>query len=235
MHSEVDNANKREQNKARNRAELLTAARQVFVELGYDAASVRDIVAKTTLAPGTFYNYFPDKRSVLVALIAEAAAEASRRARSARSAARSLSELVYDGFRAHFDFIASDPTTFALMRRNASTLRSLGLDETGFAISMQELQADLEAAMTRGTLPEIPMRYVPAVVGALAFEIGAAMAASDPPDVEGATQFAAELCLGGIERLARLRASDKPAQANAKAKPQPKTKSKDKRARARAH
>jgi AcrR family transcriptional regulator len=228
MHDELDNASKREQNKARNRAELLTAARQVFVELGYDAATVRDIVAKTTLAPGTFYNYFPDKRSVLVALIAEASAEAARRARSARSAARSLSQLVYDGFRAHFDFIASDPTTFALMRRNASTLRSLGLDETGFSQSMRELQTDLEAAMMRGTLPEIPLRYVPAVVGALAFEIGAVMAASDPPDVAGATEFAAELCLGGIERLARLRAQP------LAASPRDKVKAKTKHKRARA-
>jgi len=29
------------------------------------------------------------------------------------------------------------------------------------------------------------------------------MARSDPPDVDGATEFCARLCLGGIERLQR--------------------------------
>jgi NADP-dependent 3-hydroxy acid dehydrogenase YdfG len=37
----------------------------------------------------------------------------------------------------------------------------------------------------------------------MAFEVGAVMVAHDPPDIEGATRFLAELCLGGIERLAR--------------------------------
>jgi len=205
MASDQENPGKREQNKARNRSEILAAASVVFVELGYDAATIRDIVARTRLAPGTFYNYFPDKRSVLVALIAEATAEASSRARAARVQARSLEELVYGGFRAYFEFVVSDPATFELMRRNASTLRSLGMDETGFAAGIAELGSDLEAAVRRGTLPaEVPMQYVVPAVAAIAFEIGAAMAASEPPDVEGATKFCAELCLGGLERLHRM-------------------------------
>jgi AcrR family transcriptional regulator len=204
MAPESDNTGKREQNKAKNRSMILEAARKVFVELGYDAATIRDIVARTQLAPGTFYNYYPDKRSVLVALMAEISIEAAARARKARTEARSLEELVYFGFRAYFEFVASDRTTFELMRRNVSTLRSLGIDETGFATSIDELRADLEAAIARGTLPAIPLEYVPATVGAIAFEVGALMASSDPPDVLGATAFCAELFLGGIERLKRM-------------------------------
>lgn len=203
MSTAVEHANKREQTKARNRAIILEAARGAFVELGYDAATVRDIVARTQLAPGTFYNYFPDKRSVLVAIMAEAGAQATERARSARNRARSLDELVYFGFRAYFEFVASDPTMFELMRRNASTLRTLGLDETGFATSITELREDLEAAIARGTLPALNLRYVPSAVTAIAFEVGAEMAKCTPPDVEGATEFCARLCLGGIEQLKR--------------------------------
>jgi len=199
----TDLTGKREQNKARNRSVLLDAARAVFVELGYDAATVRDIVARTTLAPGTFYNYFPDKRSVLVALMGEASAEASRRAREARLQGTSLEDLVQRGFRAYFDFIASDPTTFALMRRNLSTLRSLGLDETGFAAGLEELRVDLANAMASGAIPRVSLRYLPLSIGALAFELGAVMVASDPPDIAGVAQFAAEFCIGGIERLGR--------------------------------
>jgi AcrR family transcriptional regulator len=207
MSAESESTPKREQTKARNRAVILDAARSVFVDLGYDAATVRDIVARTQLAPGTFYNYFPDKRSVLVALMSEASSLAAARSRDARARASTLEELVYFGFQAYFELVARDRTMFELMRRNASTLRTLGLDETGFATSIEELRADLEAAMAHGTLPRLNMRYVPAAVAAIAFEVGAEMSRSDPPDVAGATEFCARLCLGGIERLQRTSSS----------------------------
>ena len=55
---------RREQNKAENRTALLKAARAVFAEMGFGAASVRDIVRRTDLASGTFYNYFKDKDEI---------------------------------------------------------------------------------------------------------------------------------------------------------------------------
>jgi hypothetical protein len=39
---------KREQTKAANRAAILTAAREVFADIGFGAASVRDIVRRDT-------------------------------------------------------------------------------------------------------------------------------------------------------------------------------------------
>ncbi|MDX6656088.1 MAG: hypothetical protein QOH62_881, partial [Solirubrobacteraceae bacterium] len=46
---------KREQTKAANRTAILDAARVVFSQIGYGAATVRDIVRETDLATGTFY------------------------------------------------------------------------------------------------------------------------------------------------------------------------------------
>jgi AcrR family transcriptional regulator len=198
---------KREQTKARNRAVILDAARAVFVDIGYDAASIRDIVARTDLAPGTFYNYFPDKQSVLTALTSEAIAAGSRRIREARANASSLEELAYNGYRAYFEFIAQDRVMFELLRRNVSTLRTLGIDATGFAAGVQELREDLERQMQAGRLPLLSLQHVPQIIAAIAFEVGANMVQADPPDVAGATRFAAEICLGGLERLARISAS----------------------------
>jgi AcrR family transcriptional regulator len=198
-----DKTGKRERTKQRNRALILDAARLVFVEIGYDAATVRDIVARTQLAPGTFYNYFPDKRSVLLALVAEAGDEGARLLRAARASATSLEDIVRNGFRTYFEFIAGDRTLFELMRRNAATLRTLGLDETGFAIGLSDLHEDLKRAVRAGLLPPLPLTYMTRAVGALTFEIGAEMATRDPLDIEGATHFATELCLGGLERLTR--------------------------------
>ena len=64
----IERSGRREQSKAENRAALLKAARTVFAEMGYGAAGVRDIVRRTDLASGTFYNYFKDKAERLALL-----------------------------------------------------------------------------------------------------------------------------------------------------------------------
>jgi AcrR family transcriptional regulator len=54
----------------------------VFGELGYDAATVRDIIRRTGLASGTFYNYYKSKEEVFDAL----ADDGARRFRPAAAA-----------------------------------------------------------------------------------------------------------------------------------------------------
>lgn len=56
-------------NKSERRQALLRAARSVFSEKGYHEAKVDDIVALAKVAKGTFYLYFPDKRSVFGELV----------------------------------------------------------------------------------------------------------------------------------------------------------------------
>ena len=63
----------------RTGAALLKAARSVFSEIGFGAAGVRDIVRRTDLASGTFYNYFKDKEEIFEAVVGEMTAELLRR------------------------------------------------------------------------------------------------------------------------------------------------------------
>lgn len=55
--------------KAQRRRDLLAAARTVFAARGYHDAKIDDIVAEARVSKGTFYLYFPDKRSILEALV----------------------------------------------------------------------------------------------------------------------------------------------------------------------
>jgi AcrR family transcriptional regulator len=55
--------------KEERRIQLLRAARDVFVSKGFHDAKVDDIVAAAKVAKGTFYLYFPDKRSVFSELV----------------------------------------------------------------------------------------------------------------------------------------------------------------------
>jgi AcrR family transcriptional regulator len=190
---------RRERTKAANREAILAAAREVFAELGYGAASVRDIVRRTDLASGTFYNYFPDKDAVFRALVEETGAEARRRVRAARRSARTAEEFVVSAYRAFFAFIVEDPARFAFMRSNLDTVR----DRFGDAVlpaGTQELAEDLRAAIEAGHLPPVDVDYCAHAMIAVGLELGARLAERSPPDVDGATEFASALFLGALER-----------------------------------
>ncbi len=193
---------RREQTKAANRAAILDAAREVFCEMGYGSASVRDVIRRTELASGTFYNYFPDKESLFRAVLEQSAAKVRARVQTARREAGSLEEFVAAGYREYFGYLADDPEAFALMRRNSGTIRDM-FDEPIFGAGIDELATDLRNAMAVGIVPPIDAEYMAAAMVGAALEVGVAMVRREPPDVEGATQFATRVFLGGIERLTR--------------------------------
>ncbi|HEX2412457.1 MAG TPA: helix-turn-helix domain-containing protein [Solirubrobacteraceae bacterium] len=190
---------RRERTKAANRGAILAAAREVFAELGYGAASVRDIVRRTDLASGTFYNYFPDKDAVFRALVEETGVEARRRVRAARRSAHTAEDFVESGYRAFFAYIVEDPARFAFMRSNLETVR----DRFGDAVlpaGTAELAEDLQAAIEAGHLPPVDVEYCAHAMIAVGLELGARLAERTPPDVDGATEFASALFVGALER-----------------------------------
>jgi AcrR family transcriptional regulator len=191
---------KRERTKAANREAILGAARHVFSEIGYGAASVRDIVRGTDLATGTFYNYFPDKESVLRALVDQIAVEARARVRAARAAATTVDGFVADGFRAYFEFLVEDRETVALMRRNAGTIRTM-FDEPALGAGIEELRTDLEAAVAAGRLPAHDTDLMAAAMVGAGVEVGLRMVEREPLEVERAVALVTNVFLAAFERI----------------------------------
>ena len=187
--------------KAANRAAILASGRECFAARGYEGVGVRDIVRGTDLASGTFYNYFPDKEAVFLAIVEEFGEEARRRVREARRSASSSEAFLESGFRAFFEFIAADPVTFAFLRRNLGTIRER-FGETVLPAGLGELEEDIRAAVARGDLPGVDVGYLAHAMLAVGLELGQELAERDPPDVEGATAFVTALFSGGLERLA---------------------------------
>lgn len=188
---------RREATKAANRAAILAAGREVFSELGYGAASVRDVVRRTDLAAGTFYNYFPDKEAVFRALVHEVGAEARRRVRAARRAATTPEAFVEDAYRAYFSFIVEDAGRAAFLTRNAGAIRVMFEESEGPA-GVDELASDLRGAVAAGLVGAVDVELCAAAMVAVALELGQRLTESARPDVEAATGFAARLFLGGV-------------------------------------
>jgi AcrR family transcriptional regulator len=188
---------RRERTKQANRAAILDAARDVFSEIGYGAATVRDIIRRTDLAAGTFYNYFPDKEAVFRGLIDDAALRARERVRAPRKTATTFEEFVRGGFQAYFEFAAEDRTTFELTRRNAGTVRAM-FGQPSIGAGVDELEADIKAGIDAGLIAPMDARYAAAAMVGVGFEIGVQMLLRDPVDPEGAADFATRLFLGGL-------------------------------------
>jgi AcrR family transcriptional regulator len=61
----------REEKKAEQRRAILNTAAVLFRKHGYEATRVRDIVARLRISEVTFFNYFPTKDALMVALAVE--------------------------------------------------------------------------------------------------------------------------------------------------------------------
>jgi AcrR family transcriptional regulator len=186
-------SSRREQTKIQNRETILVAARQVFAQLGFAAATVRDIIRATPLASGTFYNYFKSKEEVYQALRDEVALKIRPRLREARHQAASREEFLAAGFRAFFQFVAED-------RGEAQPVpERFRMDSPEVLAGFAELREDIAAAMTRGLLPATDAGALGAALTGVAFELAERVKAG--ADVEAMTGFATALFLGGVEAL----------------------------------
>lgn len=190
--------NKREHNKQANRATLIEAARVCFLQMGFDAVTVRDIVRESGLAPGTFYNYFPDKEALFREVLDERMGEITRRMHVLRAQATTLSDFLHGAFLTLFEKIVEEPCFFELILRNEHAVRSL-FKETVVGIPMQQLKGDLNDAMARGLFPELDVDLMAAALYGMAFEIGRVLCEQGSRDADQAARFATRMLVEGIQ------------------------------------
>lgn len=201
LESDDTQASKRERNKATNRRAILVAAQRVFTEIGFGAATVRDIIRRTDLAAGTFYNYFPDKQSVFLELLNEKLRSLNEAIAEARRVATDAESFFTGSYRALFTYMASDREAFELLRRNAGTVRAL-IDASIYDTNVEESVRDIHDAIARGILPPVDAEFLASAMAGISFELTVRMVEREPLDVEAATRFAATLVTGGVHRLA---------------------------------
>src|SRR5882757_2627135 len=154
---------RRELTKAQNRETILVAARQVFDQLGFATATVRDVIRATPLASGTFYNYFKSKEEVYQALRDELALAVRPRLHQARVSAISAEEFFAASFRAFFRFVAENSNGMALAPER------FRMDSPQVQAGFAELRRDIEAAMARGLLPATDAALLTAALTGVAF------------------------------------------------------------------
>lgn len=193
---------KRAANRASNRDAILSAARLVFAELGYGGTTVRDIIRRTDLATGTFYNYFTSKEDVFEALNTQIGEELRSQLAAARQQAETFEALVRDCCLTYFTYYAEHPENYALSRSNRGRDGAhVNMEGPQVKAGLAELQADIERAIAAGVAPPLDPALMTAALGGIAFSILDEMMHRKPVDPAAAADFAAGLFMGGIDGL----------------------------------
>jgi AcrR family transcriptional regulator len=192
---------KRDQTKLANRAAILDAGREVFAELGYEGTTVRDIIRRTRLASGTFYNYFKSKDEVFHALHDDGVLRFRPLLTAARDAADGdFERYMIIAFGAYFHFLLRDnPVEQAIAQRPDWTRVRFDTPET--LAMFDGLKADIITFASDTQLVGIDPELVTASVFGIAQEIGDRILRGRVIDVDAAAQFAAHFVLGGAARI----------------------------------
>jgi AcrR family transcriptional regulator len=196
----IEPIGKRERTKAANRTAILAAARKVFAQLGYEAATVRDIIRGTELASGTFYNYFRSKEEVFEALADDGAARFKPVLRQAREHASSFEDYLRTAFGAYFHFIVEENRIEG--RPIDERQPHVRTDTPEMIAIYEEVRQGLEDAIQRGMAPRVDAEYLAYACIGMAQEVGRAMMRREPLDADAATDFAVALVLRGLSRKA---------------------------------
>src|SRR5258707_5553238 len=192
---------KREQTKVANRQAILDAAREVFGELGYETSTVRDIIRRTGLAAGTFYNYYRSKEEVFAALADDGARRFAPILKGLRGRGHSFETFVRLAIEAYFEFIADEHKNWVARRPAGEPHLHVQGETPEMAAVFAEIRDALAEDIAQRRGPFADPDYMAAACIAIAREVGDKMLERRPIDTKGAADFAVTMILGGLKGL----------------------------------
>lgn len=164
------------------RSQILMAAARVFAEKGYHKATTKEIAQTAGISEGTIYNYFTNKRELLLALIELIAAQPLKNLITARSPADPkafITMILRDRYQLAQERgyllapIMAEMLTDAGLRQEI--YRKIALPIT--ALLEQYIQAQIDSGLFRPVNPVIVTR---AFVGAMVVNFAMKLANFDP-------------------------------------------------------
>jgi AcrR family transcriptional regulator len=194
------------------RAQILVAAKRVFADQGYHTANVDDLCRAAGIARGTIYQYFDNKRDVMVALMDDIAARVGRildtrppieppRPSATKSPVEVIVHFSRKRLRQVLDAVFLDEQTLRLILREARGLDGI-IDDAIAKIDrmiLRAMESDIRAAqktkLIRGGNPRLMARYL---LGGVEKMVMTALTQDERVDLEAIVDTSIELELFGI-------------------------------------
>jgi hypothetical protein len=145
--------NKRARNKEQNENEILSTAIRLFVQKGDDATTIGDIVSATSLARGTFYNYFEDKKEIWDLIISRIMQEMYRSADRERSQSTSVRDFIYTSLYSVMLLFDAEPYR-QLITNNSALFRDAFFRNKEIDIIIEIFESDMRKSTLFQKLPD---------------------------------------------------------------------------------
>lgn len=198
---EAKSTNRRELQKSANRDAILVAATAVFTEMGYEAANVRDIIRRTQLASGTFYNYFKSKEEVFDALHDNAILRFKPLLREINISAKGdIKKFVRSAYLGYFQFVMENKP-FQMHAEKTKGYSRARFDTPESMVLFDEIKGYLLKYVQDYNLTDLDYRMLTASCIGVAQEISECILRDANDDLESYADFATAFVLGGISRL----------------------------------
>ncbi|BCS32330.1 TetR family transcriptional regulator [Luteitalea sp. TBR-22] len=151
-------AERRQRQKAQVRQEILTAARAMFAEEGFEAVTMRKLAARIEYSPTAIYLHFKDKHAVLEAVCEETFGQLAERL--AKLAAKGLPPLEFlrEGLRLYVQFGLQHPSDYTLtftMRTGKDEASPEAFSTSAGFRAFDYLRQALRGCIASGDLPPI--------------------------------------------------------------------------------
>lgn len=114
----------REHNKLEKLERIKTAARELFSEKGFDAATTRDIAKRARVAMGTLFNYVDDKRDLVFLVTSDGLRATIDQAHASLNLDRPLLDQIVGVFEQLYFYFSEDTTISRLLLRELTFYRS---------------------------------------------------------------------------------------------------------------
>ena len=162
---------RREQKKITNRKAILNAGLDVFSTIGYERATITDIVTASGLSVGTFYNHCGDKDTIFAELVTDYLIQVRAVLNEARMAADSVESFVMGAFCAYSQLTDRHPKMQQFISINSNVFRQFVSSEKELVGIIADLEHDMQAIIDAGLAPEFPVKLMTTVMIASSIEI----------------------------------------------------------------
>ncbi|HWK67227.1 MAG TPA: helix-turn-helix domain-containing protein [Rhizobiaceae bacterium] len=170
------------------RAELIAAARRLFVEKGFGETATPDIVAAAGLTRGALYHHFADKQALFRAVVETEAEAVAQEIDQASPPSLTPREALVQGGQAFLAAMAKPGRTRLLLLDGPAVLGRIAMDEIDGRHAVRTLREGLTFAAKAGALPKTVAVNALAHLLSSAFDRAALAieAGADPEDYKAA-------------------------------------------------
>ncbi|MER8488542.1 TetR/AcrR family transcriptional regulator [Mesorhizobium australicum] len=161
------------------RAELISAARELFTEKSYAETGTPEIVAAAGVTRGALYHHFADKQALFAAVVEQEAAAVAREIDRASPPSLSARDALMAGSDAYLTAMRVPGRTRLLLLDGPAVLGRAEMDAIDNRHGNRSLREGLVAAMRKQSMKRLPPEALTALLAAafdraaLAIEAGA--------------------------------------------------------------